>query len=376
MVARVGTERPQALSLDNVPILVATLGNSSRMGTTPVKIYLSESGERWWAIAPEIPGATSEDAPSRDEALERCRQRAAEEQEALGRLGFSLNVDPEEVVIDYTGRWWHMPEWLAPVPPALRDAVVLRMDEIVREVDAFLSELALEEWDRRPGAGWSIRMVLDHMAGGFGIGLRRFELWPLEANEAHALALDELGARLATLAGQRVVVTQCGMNSENGRVRWTPRKVLRVVAALQGAWHAHIEEGVPRPGTHFDHVDREDDDEPISAGELSLLTEQGASLMDLADRKGDVHAIAVSYRYYRDRLRAWPEDPVERWRAMGRAFRDRLVSLDETELALVRLVPDGSLATVNQNLPLGISHLREHLEQMQTIRTAMRPPGG
>jgi len=57
---------------------------------------------------------------------------------------------------------------------------------------------------------------------------------------------------------------------------------------------------------------------------------------------------------------------------MGRAFRDRLVSLDETELALVRLAPDGLLATVNQNLALGISHLREHLEQMRAARTATR----
>ena len=337
-----------------------------------MKIYLSAAGERWWAIAPKIPGATSEDAPSRDEALGRCRRRAEEEREALARFGFRLNVDPEETVVDYKGRWWLMPEWLGPVRPALRDAVVRRMDEIVGQVDAFLSELAPDEWDRRPGEGWSIRMVLDHMASGFGIGLRRFERWPLEANEAHACALSELRARLAELAGRRVLVTQCGMNSENGRVRWTPRKVLRVVAALQQAWHAHIEAGAPKPATPFDHADREDDGEPISAGELRVLVEQGARLVRLADRDPDVHSIAVSYRYYRDRLQPWPDDAVQRWRAMGRAFRDRLVSLDETELALVRLAPDGLLATVNQNLALGISHLREHLEQMRAARTATR----
>lgn len=335
-----------------------------------MKIYLSSSGERWWAIAPEIPGATSEDAPSRDEALERCRRRAGEEHEALARLGFRLNIDSHETLIDHKGRWWLMPEWLGPVRPALRDAVVRRMDEIVREVDAFLSELAPYEWDRRPGEGWSIRRVLDHMAGGFGIGLRRLERWPLEPNEAHAIALDELRACLSELAGQRVVVTQCGMNSEDERVRWTPLKVLRVVIALQRAWHAHIEAGAPKPAIPFDHADREGDDEPISAGELSVLGEQGARLAGLADRTPDVHSIAISYRYYRDRLRPWPEDPAERWRAMGRAFRDRLLSLDETELALVRLAPDGALITVNQNLALGISHLREHLEQMHAARTA------
>lgn len=337
-----------------------------------MKIYLSGSRERWWAIAPEIPGATSEDAPSRDEALERCRRRAGEEQEALGRLGFRLNIDPEETVIDYKGRWWLMPEWLGPVRPALRDAAVRRMDEIVREVDAFLSELAPDEWDGHPGEGWSIRRVLDHMAGGFGIGLRRLERWPLEPNEAHALAIDELRARLGEFAGQRVVVTQCGMNSENGRVRWTPRKVLRVVVALQQAWHAHVEAGAPKPAIPFDHEDREDDEEPISAGELSVLSEQGARSVHLADRDPDVHAIAVSYRYYRDRLQAWPDEAVDRWQAMARAFRERLSSLDETELALVRLAPDGSLITVNQNLALGISHLREHLEQMQAARTPTR----
>jgi hypothetical protein len=60
---------------------------------------------------------------------------------------------------------------------------------------------------------------------------------------------------------------------------------------------------------------------------------------------------------------------------MREAFRQRLLSLDETELALVRLPPNGWCSTVKQNLGLGISHVREHVQQMRRISSSGSAPG-
>jgi hypothetical protein len=44
------------------------------------------------------------------------------------------------------------------------------------------------------------------------------------------------------------------------------------------------------------------------------------------------------------------------------------MALDEAELALIRITPTGQCDTVRTQLGLGLSHVREHLEQMR--RTA------
>jgi hypothetical protein len=341
-----------------------------------VRIYLTNYPPQttWWAIAPQVPSAASEDAPSRDEALARCRRLVAEERDALTRLGASLEVDDAEELIDWSGPWFLIPDWLVPVRPSLLAAVVRRMDEIADEVERFLDGLGRTDWDRRPPSEWSIRIVLDHIAGGFDIGLRRLEPWPLDPDEAQATALGELRSRLEALAGQRFVTEQSGMNVENGRVRWTPRKVLRVVRALQDAWLAHIAGDGPVPTVPLGHEDRDGDDEPLAPADLEALDQRDRELLDAARGAGhaagprSARSIAMSYRYYRDRLTPWPADARERWRAMREAFRRRLLALSETELSAVHLTPHGMCVTARQNLALGIAHVREHLDQMRKLK--------
>lgn len=327
---------------------------------------------RWIAWAPEIPGAASSDLATREEALERCRRRAIEEREALERLGAPPDVDRREVVVDWEIRSSLIPESLLPMRPALVGAVVRRLDELAEELDRDLAELGPEEWDRRPDGGWSVRMTLDHIASGFGELLRSLEPWPLEPGRAQAAAVEELRARLEQLADQRFVVEQFGMNQENGRVCWTPRKVLRVVRGLQEAWLAHLSGDGPEPTFLMGHEDVEDDDRPVQTSELEALERNDVELRSAADLDVGVTLMGFWYRYYRDRLISWPRDPVERWHAMRGAFRERLLGLDEGELARIRVAPNGTCSTVNQVASLSISHLQEHRDQMRQARRTSR----
>jgi hypothetical protein len=335
-----------------------------------VRIYVPTSSERWWAIAAQIPGTASEDVPDREEAIARCRRYAADELEAFRRLGAPLDIDPEEDLIEWKMPWWLIPDSLVPISPALRDAAVRRMDELAAEVDHFLEELDQRAWDAASDGGWSIRRVLDHVAGGFEIGLRRLQPWPLDPAQAHAEALDDLVARLRALAGKRFALEQSGMNQELTRVRWTPRKVVRAVRHLQDEATAHYRGDGPAPSPMGGHADATDDDEPIAESDLRHLLVADAELQCLASSDRRVRGIAMWYRYYRDRLTEWPIDVRERWRVMRDAFARRLLALDERELALVRLVPNGQCSAVRMELGLGLSHVREHLAQMHAIKDA------
>ena len=87
-----------------------------------------------------------------------------------------------------------------------------------------------------------------------------------------------------------------------------------------------------------------------------------------ASRDGRVRLLAFWYRYYRHRLVRWPDDVVERWRATREAFRTRLLALDEVELALLRVAPNGTCTSVRQVAGVGITHVRDHREQIERAR--------
>lgn len=336
-----------------------------------MRVYILSADGGYLAVAPEVPGAVTEICRTRDEALGSLRRVAARERAAFERLGLPLDVDPAEELVELPPSV-PVTEWLVPVTPALLRVAVARMDEIAAEVERFLSELNPPRLDVRPDGGWSIRMVLDHMAIGFELGLLRLERWPLDPGAGQASALEALGARLGALRDERFVVEQFGLNQENGRVRWTPRKVLRVVRALHDAWLAHLAGAGPRPSVPLAHHDEPADDDPIEATELEALLAGGRELLRAAERDRRARAIAASYRYYRDRLVPWPQDARERWRAIREEFRRRLLSLDETGLALVRVAPNGVCSSVRRTFHLGISHVLEHLEQMRHAKEAMR----
>lgn len=328
-----------------------------------MRYYVTASKGTWWTVVPEVPGVGAEDAPSREEAIARCRRRASEEIAAYRRLGHPLQVSPSEEIIDWTAPWWLIPDWLVPTPPSLVRAAVRRMDELAKELEQFLDGLAPDEWDRARGDGWSVRRTLDHVAGGFGIGLRRLEPWSLAPDEAQAQAIVELAERVR--AAPLDAVEHVGVNSERGRVRWTPGKVVRVVGALQLAWREHLRGVGPEPALPLAHDDRSGDDDRVSRERLEALMSADAELRSLAETDPRARSIAISYRYYRDRLVRWPRGERERLRAMRHAFHQRLLQLNESELALVRLAPNGQCDTVRMELGLGLSHVGEHLEQMR-----------
>jgi hypothetical protein len=333
-----------------------------------MRYYVIPSEKTWATLAPQVPGAGTEDLPSRDEAIARCKAHVAVELDAYDRLGFPLRIDRSEELIDWTLPWWLLPDWFVPASTGLVDAAVRRMREIAADVDRFLDGLAPEDWDRGPPGGWSIRRTLDHVAGGFEIGLRRLEPWSLEPDPAQAEAVAALADRIGGFSGRGFVTTHSGQNQEEGRVRWTPRKVVRVVRSFQEAWRSHIVEGGPAPTVPRPHADAEGDDDDPSPSELHSLVENDATLRVLANKEPRVRAIATWYRYYRDRLAVWPSDERERWARMGRAFEDRLRALDETDTALVRVAPNGVCETVRMELGLGISHVQEHLIQMRAAK--------
>jgi hypothetical protein len=78
--------------------------------------------------------------------------------------------------------------------------------------------------------------------------------------------------------------------------------------------------------------------------------------------------LIYAYRYYRSRLTRWPQDERDRWRAMYGAFRDRLSSCDEGELARVRVLPIGPLGPVSSvrgEVRIGIAHVLGHIAQIR-----------
>ena len=325
--------------------------------------YVIASQRTWWITAPQIPGAGSGDAPTRDEAIARTRTRAIEEAAALTRLGYRVQVDGKEEIIDWTLPWWMIPDSLMPTPPGLRDAAVRRMDEIAGEVDRFLDELPSNGWDRDPGDGWTIRRTLDHVAGGFAIGLRRLEPWLLDPDAAQAQALGELIAGVEK--APRDAVEQVGPNQRLARIRWTPRKVVRVALKHQEQWLAHLAGNGAEPAPLVSDDDDVADRERVTAAEIERLRILDQTLRTQAPTNPRVRLIAAWYRYYRDQLVQWPLDERLRWDQMRETFQRRLLALDETELALIRVSPSGQSDTVRMQLGLGLGHVREHFEQMK-----------
>jgi DinB family protein len=315
-----------------------------------------------------------ESSASREDALATARARAAEHRSAFERLGATFDVDPEEVVIDWQDAWGTPLALLLPLRPSLLRAAVTRLDELERELDASVSTLSKGEWERRdePG-GWSIRLVVDHLASGCGLFLLRVEPWPLDPGEAQSGALEALLVNVARGDRAAGAFEQFGWNTENGRVRWTARKIVRVVQALQEAW-LQYGGGAPAPPEMGRHADVEGDDRGVDERDLGTLRRGDSELQRMAREHPRIREITFWYRYYRDRLIPWPDDELERWRVMRSAFRERLLALDEDELASIRLAPNGACTSVRQQLGLALAHVPIHAAQIEQIRSAAKRP--
>jgi hypothetical protein len=154
-------------------------------------------------------------------------------------------------------------------------------------------------------------------------------------------------------------------------VRWTARKIVRVVHGLQEAW-LHYGAGAPAPPEMGRHAGAEGDDADVDAREVAALRRQDSELRRIAREHPRIREITFWYRYYRDRLIPWPADELERWRVMRRAFHERLLSFDEDELASIRLAPSGGCTSVRQQLGLALAHVPIHAAQIDQIRAAAR----
>ena len=332
-----------------------------------MRTYVRQGNGVWSAVAPEVPGiglTGHENWATRDEAIERCRALVAGEVAAYERLGVPLELTDGDDVVDWTAQWWLIPEVLVPLRPAELHAALLRADDLAAELERVLDAFPAERWDRRTGNEWSVRLALDHLASGMGEGTRNLEPLPLDLVAARAATFGELSARLRAHVGERFAVEQFGTNDESRRIRWTPRKVARVVVRLQAGWRSHLAGDGPPPGPFGQHDDDDGDDAPVTAAEIDELEAADRALR--AD--GRARLLVYSYRYYRDRLERRPDGERERWRAMYGAFRDRLASFDETELARVRVLPVGTLGplfTVRGELRIGIAHVLGHIAQIR-----------
>jgi len=337
-----------------------------------VRIYLLSAGDDGWgAFAPDVPGLIPATHKTREEAIAECRTIASEERAAFERLGAPLDSSADEVICEWDRPIWQLPEFLIPVRPAVRDAALARMTELEREIDNVLAGLSDDQWDRRHGEGWSVRTVLDHLANGCGLFIRRLETWPLDPEEAQRTAAADLRRTLDEHADRAVVVEHFGSNLEGARIRWTPRKVLRVVRKLQDAWLAHAARGSEPPtlrhGVPFTgNEDAPSDDAPISAVETGTLTDADGELRRVAAKTPAVRTVALSYRHFRDRLLPWPADSSVRWRTTRDALHRFYGALDEARLAAVLIAPNGLCDSVGLVQSLAIGHLRDHLGQIKS----------
>lgn len=104
--------------------------------------------------------------------------------------------------------------------------------------------------------------------------MTRLEPWPLDPNEAQAAAMEELLDRVATFDREQRGIEQFGWNVESRRVRWTARKVVRVVRDLQEAWLAYTASGVP-PLMPRAHDDAHDDSDQVDSTKIQIIRDQG-----------------------------------------------------------------------------------------------------
>lgn len=305
------------------------------------------------------------------------RARTAAQRADLDRLGAAFDQGPDEL-IEWGSDWGIPLAPFVPLSPSLLRAGLALLDERERQLDVSLDTLAPSEWERRDGPeGWSLRMVVDHLAAGSLLFLLRVEIWPLDVDEAQRGALEEIVARAARSGRESKTFEHFGWNAENGRVRWTARKVVRAVRKMQDAWLAYAAGGPEPPELDFArHEDDDGDEAPLAGDELTELRERDAELRRAAREHPGVRVIAFWYRYYRDRLTLWPGDELLRWRAMRGAFRDRLLSYDEKELAAVRVAPHGGCTSVRQQLALALSHVPEHDAQIAKILGVAQPARG
>ena len=330
-----------------------------------MRIYTRTFGSGYLATAPEVPGAWERGA-TEEEALARCRESVREELAAYERLGSPLQVSAGEQVVDGT----LLPALVEDLLPATPDHVVrtmARLRELRAQIARFLGGLGPADLDARSGAEWSVRLTLDHVASGEWIFTQRLDVWPLDPVDAQRAALDALLRELSSLAPERRArrTEHFGLNDESGRVRWTPRKVARVVAELQRSWLEHLRAGGAAPGWPS-HADGPKDGEPLSDPDVSLVASQGAELLAFSRGRTGAGPVPLMYQYYRLRLTEWPDDPRERWETIARAFDERIARQSETELALVRATPAGGFASVRQVLGRAIAHLKEHFAQMRS----------
>jgi hypothetical protein len=131
----------------------------------------------------------------------------------------------------------------------------------------------------------------------------------------------------------------------------------------------HVDNRGPQPTIPRAHDDARGDDEDPEPSEIRSLVDADATLRMVGFRRNPrVRAIATWYRYYRDRLTEWPVDERQRWARMRRSFQERLLALNDSDTALVRVAPNGVCETVRMELGLGISHVKEHLTQMRAAK--------
>jgi hypothetical protein len=279
-----------------------------------------------------------------------------------------LEVSPGEEIVDFNGPWWLVGEWLVPLRPAQLRAAVARMDDIADELERTVLSIPRARWDDRTDPEWGVRLTLDHIASGFTVGSQFLETFPLDRVEGHAAAFDELIAGLRSVLGRSDAIMHFGLNQENARVRWTPRKIVRNVRAMQEAALRHMSGGA-QPRAPFGHEDVAADDEPLRDDDLASLA-AGDEPLRAAVARGQLGYVSGWYRYYRDRLTRWPDDEVMRWRATYTAFRQRIVSADEAGLARVRLSPGGRASTIRGELRIGIAHVLGHLAQIRALAEA------
>jgi predicted RNase H-like HicB family nuclease len=343
-----------------------------------MRIYIQSSQNQYLASAPEVPGVVIM-GDSKEAAEAACRALIEEELRCYESLGFTLPVALNRIDIENREESEPSiyPEELQPASREFIRAVLRRTEELRAELDDFLDSLAPQEWEQRPQGEWNVRMLLDHIASTQWLILQGLDPWPLDPMQAQETALEELFGALITMSqrGRTRISWHYGLNQENGRISWTAGKIVRVVSSMQEQWLDYFENGGPEPIFPHGHENIARDGEAPSDDQIKQLWERGLRLLtfSLAD-KAIAGRLALRYRYYRNRLVIWPEEPRQRWDTVWQLTRSRLLSLSDAELSLVRVAPgtagvDSGYSTVRQALGLTLAHLRTHFIQMkQTVQ--------
>lgn len=355
-----------------------------------LKVYAGgQEGRAFQAHIPLVPGVNAV-RPAREAAVQAALAVLEDEVAFLRGHGFPLpEIPADELTLLDAPATFALPEDFEPLTTDERQRLFDRLALSRQRLLGLVTTLPGERLVSRPGSDWGIREVLEHVATGEAVLVSFLTPVPSEPRRALSESRKALVDRLLTVEeGQWSTCTHFLA------VPWTPLKVMRRAAYLQGAWHDHVQavlDGqevvpeLPNPFVAEDIVGAEN----LQSGELDAnsLVESflargahmdayldmlnGEKLARSAPGRTPIAAaltrLATAYWFLGLHLARWPDDVFARLDVTRASVVAQLAELGQEELSRTTTTAWDEPITVRKVFRRLLEHEREHYDQVRTM---------